>query len=180
MRKITSLVFIFVLLLRCSFLAPLASYAEENELNIPSLLSIPVIFKYPVTSSQISTGDVLPISINEDVYVEKTLVFKKGTDGVIFIDNAKKGRSWGRGGKIEITNGKLKDVFGNDHVVKISTQAKGDSAASGKILPIVSLVVFWPLAFFGFKKGDEAVIPAGKIVYAFTTEPSTGKVSSAN
>jgi len=178
MKRIISLVFIIALLLRCSALTPLASFAEENELNIPSLLSIPVIFKYPVTSSQISTGDVIPISINEDVFVEKTLVFKKGTDGVIFIDAAKKGRSWGRGGKIEITNGKLTDAFGNEHVVKISTQAHGDSAASGKILPVVGVLVFWPLAFFGFKKGDDAVIPAGKIVYAFTTEPAIVKVSS--
>lgn len=177
MNKYTRIIFSSILIFRFAFLPILPCFSASNELNIPSLLSVPVIFKYPVTSNQIKTGDVIPVSVNEDVYVDQTLIFKKGTDGVAFIENSKNGRSWGRGGKIEITSGRINDVFGNEHTVKISTQAQGDSKASGKILPIVSLVVCWPLAFFGFKKGDEAVIPAGKLVYAFTTSPLSVNIS---
>lgn len=177
MNKSIRILFVAILIFRFTFLPPLACYSAGDELNIPSLLSIPVIFKYPVTSNQIKAGDVIQIAVNEDVYIDKTLIFKKSTDGVVFIESSKNGRSWGRGGKIEITSGRITDVFGNEHTVKISTQAQGDSKASGKILPIVSLVVFWPLAFFGFKKGDEAVIPAGKLVYAFTTSPLSVNLS---
>ena len=176
MKKIGTLLIGFILILRFIFLTPLACYSVENELTIPTDLSIPLVFKYPVTSSQISTGDNIQIAVNDDVYVDKTLIFKKGTEGVVFVDSSKKGRSWGRGGKIEITSGRITDVFGNEHSVKLSARAKGDSKSSGKILPIVSLVILWPLAFFGFKDGDDAVIPAGKLIYAFTTAPTIAKV----
>ena len=177
MNKNIRILFASILIFRFAFVPLMPCYSATDELTIPSLLSVPVIFKYPVTSNQIKAGDIIPIAVNEDVYIDQTLIFKKGTDGVAFIESSKNGRSWGRGGKIEISSGRINDMFGNEHTVKISTQAQGDSKASGKILPIVSLVVFWPLAFFGFKKGDEAVIPAGKLVYAFTTSPLSVNVS---
>lgn len=177
MKKIIKISIAIILIINFAFLIPLTSYSAENELTVPTDLSIPVIFKYPVTSNQIAAGDTIQVTINEDVYVDKTLVFKKGTDSVVFVDSSKKGRGWGRGGKIDISSGRITDVFGNGHSVKLSARAQGDSKASGKILPIVSLVVLWPLAFVGFKKGEEAVIPAGKLVYAFITSPTVVKVS---
>ncbi len=153
--------------------SPAYAEAKAGELDIPSQLAIQVVFAQPVTSKQIKAGDNIPVTINQDVEVEDTLVFKRGAQGVVFVDSSKTGRSFGRGGSIEITSGKLTDVYGNEHYVKISEHAQGVDKSTGKILPAVSLVVAWPLALFGFKKGEEAMIPAGKMVYAYTTVPST-------
>jgi|GEM_PF-2541160 len=170
MKKTINLLLVMALLLPSTFSTPLASFAESEKLKVPSNLSIPISFAEPVTSNKISSGDALPVVVNKDIYVEETLVFKRGTDGVVFVDSSKKGGRWGSAGKIKITNGKLTDVFGTQHDVKISEKEKGDGKPSAKILPAVGLVVFWPLILFGLKKGDQAVIPAGKIVYAFTKD----------
>jgi hypothetical protein len=170
MKKTINLLLMMTLLFRCTFLMPLASFGESDKLNVPSLLSIPVSFAEPVNSNEIASGDVIPVVINKDIYVEDTLVFKRGTDGVVFIDSRKKGGRWGSAGKIKITKGKLTDVFGTQHDVKISENEKGDGKPSAKILPAIGAVVFWPLLLVGLRKGDQAVIPAGRIVYAFTTD----------
>jgi hypothetical protein len=170
MKKTLNLLLIVALLLPSTFLVPLASLAEHEKLKVPSDLSIPISFAEPVTSNKIASGDSIPVIINKDIYVEETLVFKRGTDGVVFVDSSKKSGRWGSAGKIKITSGKLTDVFGTQHDVKISEKEKGDGKPSAKILPVVGLVVFWPLILFGLKKGDQAVIPAGKIAYAFTKD----------
>ena len=170
MKKTINLLLVMALLFRCIFLMPLVSFAESDKLKIPRLLSIPVSFQEPITSNNIASGDVITVVINKDIYVEDILVFKRGTDGVVFIDSSKKGGRWGSAGKIKITSGKLTDVFGTQHSVTISEREKGDSKPSAKILPAIGAVVFWPLLLVGLRKGDQAVIPAGKIVYAFTTD----------
>jgi hypothetical protein len=149
-----------------------------TEITIPSTVAIPVVFKYPVTSDQLRTGDIVPIGLNEDVYIDNILVFKKGTDGALFVDKAKGNGAFGRGGSINISGGKITDVFGNEHTIKVSGNSKGDGSAAGVVLPILSLAILWPLAFFAFKKGKDAVIPAGKLLYAYTTSPEVIKVKS--
>lgn len=170
MKKIMNLLLLMTLLFRYALLTPLASLGESDKLKVPSSLSIPISFAEPVTSNKVASGDSIPVVINKDIYVEDTLVFKRGTDGVVFIDSRKKGGRWGSAGKIKITKGKLTDVFGTQHDVKISEREKGDGKPSAKILPAVGLVVFWPLLLFGLRKGEQAVIPAGKIIYAFTAD----------
>lgn len=178
MKKIINLFLVMAVLFRCTFLMPLASFAESDKLKVPSDLSIPVSFAEPVTSNKVSSGDSIPVVINKDIYIGDVLVFKRGTDGVVYIDSSKKSGRWGSAGKIKITSGKLTDAFGNQHNVKISEKEKGDGKPSAKILPVIGAVVFLPLVLFGLRKGDQAVIPAGKIVYAFTKD--TVKVSTIN
>lgn len=185
MKKTINILLVMAALFRCIFLMPLASFSEADEskipiassaeadkVMIPSLLAIPVIFQEPVTSNEIALDDIIPVVINEDIYVSDTLVFKKGTDGVVFIESRKKSNRWGSTGKIKIIKGKLTDVFGVQHDVKISENEKGDTKPSAKILPVVGLVVFWPLRLLGLKKGEQGIIPAGKVVYALTTADS--------
>lgn len=180
MKKTINLFLAMLVLFQCTFLMPLVSLAESDKLKIPSDLAIPVSFSEPVTSNKISSGDSIPVVINKDIYVKDILAFKRGTDGVVYIDSSKKGGRWGSAGKIKITRGKLTDAFGTQHDVKISEKEKGDGKPSAKILPVIGAVVFLPLVLFGLRKGDQAVIPAGKIIYAFTKDTVKVDVSSNN
>lgn len=130
--------------------------------------SIPVSFKYTVHGNQVEEGDKLVLLINEDVYTENNhIVFKKGSEGIAIVEKSSKNGCFGKGGKLAIENAKIKDVYGNEHSALLGARSKGQGSASAKILPIVSLAVLWPLVFFGFKKGKEAIIPEGKIFTAF-------------
>jgi len=184
MKKFLSLILVALI----SLFMPVTTYAEiqkssvekniskkqiqtNNKITINSGTLIPVIFAYPVNSQSVSKGDMLPITVDKDILVNDILVFKKGSQGIAFIEEVKHARAWGRPGMIQIQTGKLADVFGNEHTINLSYQAKGNSSKAAIILPIVAMIIVWPLVFFAFRKGEEISIPAGKIFNAFTTTP---------
>lgn len=150
---------------------------QTKEISVNSGQIIPIVFTYPVNSISIRKGDILPIKVNQDVQVNNTLLFKKGTEGVAYIEEAKSARAWGRPGIIEINSGKINDVYGNEYPITLTNHSKGNSSKAAVILPIISAVILWPLIFFAFKKGEETSIPAGKIFNAFITSPTTIKVA---
>ncbi len=165
-KKSLVLVSIFVLLQSTTFSPVFA-------VDIPSGVNIPVTFKYPVESSQINAGDSLAIVIDEDVKVGRSVVFKRGTEGVAFVQKAKGGRAWGRAGYIKIASAQLKDIYGNKHNCSLSVNRQGDGKSSAIILPIVGALIFWPLLFFGFKHGDSITITPGTLFNAFTSASSS-------
>jgi len=150
---------------------------QTREISINSGLTIPIVFAYPVNSLSIRKGDVLPIKINQDIMVNNTLLFKKGNEGIVFIEEAKPARAWGRAGLIEINSGKINDIYGNEYPITLTNHSKGNTSKAAIILPIVSIIFLWPLLFFAFKKGEEVSIPPGKIFNAFITSPTTIKIS---
>jgi len=157
---------------------PVSSMNQPKEISLNSGLTIPIVFTNQVNSKNVRKGDTLPIIINQDVVIDGIVIFKKGSQGVAFIEDSKTARTFGRPGSIDIETGKLTDVYGNEHTVGLSSHSVGNSCTSAIILPIISAVILWPLVFFAFKKGDEVSIPAGKIFNAFITAPETIKINT--
>lgn len=154
---------------------------EQNNLlktiEINNGLIIPVMFTSPVSSNNVKDGDMVGIAIYKDIFVNNILVFKKGTQGVAFIEQAKPARAWGRAGSIQINSAKISDVFGNEHVINLQSYSKGNTSKAAVILPIVGCIIVWPLIFFAFKKGSEVSLSAGKLYNGFIITPISVNIS---
>jgi hypothetical protein len=146
---------------------------EIKNITIPSFTNIPIIFKYPLAGNSLKNGDPIGVQVNDDVYVNNTLIFKKGQDATLFVDKSKHAGAWGRGGKIEIQTGSVRDAYGNDYIINATKHVGADSKPSAIILPIVSLVICWPLVFLAFRHGDEATITPGTIITGLTSSSKT-------
>ena len=85
-----------------------------------SSLNIPVRFQYNIDTEGLEEGNAVPLEITQDVYLNERLVFKQGGAGFAVIDELKKARTLGRGGKIRITEGQLVDVNGKSHSIYLS------------------------------------------------------------
>jgi hypothetical protein len=62
-------------------------------------VTIPIMFKHPFTSSQLKSGDAVIVAVAQDTYDGETLLFKKGTEGFVFIDKARRGKIMGLAAK---------------------------------------------------------------------------------
>lgn len=142
---------------------------ENKVLTIPRNTALQLVAKFPVAGNSLKAGDMLPIQVAKDVEVDGHTVFKSGQDAVLFVKKSKKPGIWGRGGVLIIDNGSIKDAFGNEHSLQVTREIEGDDKASGIVLPIVSLIVLWPLVFCTLIKGEESVLGAGTLIPAFTT-----------
>ncbi len=137
-------------------------------LTVPSGETVPVTFKHPVNSADVKAGDVIAVVVDEDVIINGILSFKAGDTGVAYVEKAKGGGAWGRPGYLNISSAEIKDVNGDKHQCVLSIDKKGHGKSSGIILPIIGLIILWPLLFFGFKKGDPVVVNPGQVLYAIT------------
>ena len=184
-KKITKIVLTLMVIAKMVFfVAPVN--AETN--NISNLV-IPVRFQYNVDTEGLEEGNAIPLEITQDVYQDGKKLFNQGGAGYAIIDELKRARSFGRGGKIKITQGQLVDLTGKTHQIILSANSKGDyrisspagvligastayniadagfsaGSATGSILGIGALLI--PVAYF-FRKGQEAKLAKGKIMFA--------------
>jgi hypothetical protein len=136
-------------------------------------LRIPLVFTYPYSGSQLRRGDTIQVAVAQNVYYGDTLLFKKGTEAYLDIKSAKGNRVYGRGGKIQIESGEVTDAFGRVHTLNLTSRTKGGSMLGPKIMPV--LAYFYPpmalFSFYGLRKGDDAMIPAGKVLFATLSAP---------
>lgn len=155
---------------------------ELTEFEVPSGLNVPFNFRNELRSNELEEGNIVPIMVHDDVFVKDILVFTKGTEGMATIGEVKKSKSWGRGGKLNLSNIKIKDKFGNEHLLSPTINKEGDASnVMGKAVPIAGAVVLSPLfLFFGFKKGKQVMIKPEAVFNAYVISNKTIKITSNN
>lgn len=163
-----------VILAGCILLLSLPAWGEAPKNNPASNLIIPkdtlvlVEFLNNIDSGSNQVGDKVQFETREKLVIDGVTVIPYGTRGVGSIEEVHRAGSWGKGGYFKISFGSLKAVNGMEIPVEIGKAAQGAQRAEGVILPVVSLVFCWPLAFFGFTKGKEAKIAQGTQFYVNT------------
>lgn len=156
--------------------------------------SIPVRFLHNISSRDINQGDAIPLEIIHDINIKGHKVFAQGGAGYAYVDEVKKARWMGRGGKLSISRGVVVDVLGNTHNVFLSNDAKGEfrlggiagaislGAVSSDILELggrrgsVSGTILGIGSGLGaasllMSKGNEATIGKGKVMFASLASP---------
>jgi hypothetical protein len=139
------------------------------EVKVPDGTVLELELMANVSSATAKEGDIVDFTVVNPVVVDGVIVVEKGAPAKARIAAVKKAGYWGKAGRIGWTMQDVLAADGNRIALrmekKLTGDSKGGTVATGAI---VTAMVFFPAApFWGFKKGKNAVFPAGKRFEAF-------------
>jgi len=122
-----------------------------------------------VSSKTAEVGDLVDFAVVSAVVIDDVVVIKKGASARGRVVEVKRGRSFGRAGKLDIA---IQDVLATDNEripLRASEAAEGEGS-TGKVTGaiIVTTILFFPVApLWGFVKGKNVELPIGTRVQSF-------------
>ena len=134
------------------------------EITVPEGTPLEVESAFNVSSGEVQEGSAVSFTVVHPVKINGVTVISAGARATARVTKAKKGGSWGRAGTLAW---EMKDVIavdGSKVPLEFAKRTKGDSkGGTVATAVIVTGVLFWPAApFWGFKKGKDAKVPAGR------------------
>lgn len=146
-----------------------ASVAENtNRIEVSRGTIIPVSVATTVNSDRLYSGDIIPLIVTEDIFIDDVKIFAKDSRGTAEIEKVVRSGGHGRAGFIEIKNARIKDVFGINHNVQLNIVEKGESRRPSAIFLSVIGVLLILIPFGIWREGDPAYISGSKIFNAVT------------
>ena len=151
--------------------APVANVAKPTEVSavltaitIPDGTPLEVEVTYTVSSAEVEEGSAVSFNVVHPLVINGATVIARGARATARVTKAKKGGSWGRAGTLAWTMQDVIAVDGTKVPLEFSKSTRGDSkGGTVTTAVIVTGVLFWPAApFWGFKKGKDAKVPAGR------------------
>ncbi|HEV8431325.1 MAG TPA: hypothetical protein VGQ41_25720 [Pyrinomonadaceae bacterium] len=133
-------------------------------ITIPDGTPLEVEATYTVSSAEVEEGSAVSFTVVHPVIINGATVIARGARATARVTKAKKGGSWGRAGTLAWMMQDVTAVDGSKVPLEFSKSTRGDSKG-GTVATgiIVTGVLFWPAApFWGFKKGKDAKVPAGR------------------
>lgn len=128
--------------------------------------TIPVSVTSTVNSDRLYAGDIIPLVITEDVYVNGEKLFAEGARGTADIEKVTKSGGHGRAGYIEVKEARIKDINGHNHNVQLSIIEKGESRRPSAIFLTIIGVALILIPFGIWREGDPAYISGSKVFNA--------------
>lgn len=134
------------------------------EVTIPDGTSLEVESTFTVSSAEVEEGSAVSFTVVHPVKVNGLTVIRAGARATARVTKAKKGGSWGRAGQLAWMMQDVVAVDGSKVPLEFTKSTKGDSKGGTVTTGIVVTgLLFWPAApFWGFKKGKDAKVPAGR------------------
>jgi hypothetical protein len=147
----------------------LATATSGVEVKVPDGTPLEIELRTNISSATAKEGDIVDFTIVNPVVINGVTVIEKGAPAKARIAAVKKAGYWGKAGRIGWTMQDALAADGNRIALRMEKKLTGDSkGGTVATATIVTAVVFWPAApFWGFKKGKNAVFPAGKRFEAF-------------
>jgi hypothetical protein len=133
-------------------------------ITIPDGTPLEVEATFTVSSAEVEEGSAVSFTVVHPVVINGATVIARGARATARVTKAKKGGSWGRAGTLAWMMQDVLAVDGSKVPLEFSKSTRGDSKG-GTVATgiIVTGVLFWPAApFWGFKKGKDAKVPAGR------------------
>ena len=133
-------------------------------IGIPDGTPLEVEATFTVSSAEVEEGSAVSFTVVHPVIINGATVIARGARATARVTKAKKGGSWGRAGTLAWMMQDVIAVDGSKVPLEFSKSTRGDSKG-GTVATgiIVTGVLFWPAApFWGFKKGKDARVPAGR------------------
>jgi hypothetical protein len=158
---------VIMAMLSSSTLQP--TLTEDAEIKIPDGTGVEIELASAISSKSAKEGEVVDFIAAEPVVINGTTVIEKGARARGVIAVAKKAGRWGKAGKLAWVMQDVAAVNGTKIPVRMERRLSGDSkggtVATGAI---VTGLIFFPAApLWGFKKGKDSVLAAGKRFVAF-------------
>lgn len=142
-----------------------AVYAKD--VNVPADTEIWAKLNHEYTSENVRSGNPISATLEYDIIFDNVLVFKKGSDVKIIIDEARKKGFAGIGGYIVIKKAIATDTNGQEHIFNLQKKVTGKDKDWVPVCMMCGLtVILAPLMLFGFVKGKSAILHEGSILDA--------------
>jgi hypothetical protein len=169
----------------------ISSPSEPRQVKIPAGTPIEIEVAYTVSSLDVRPEDLISFRVIVPIKVDGVTTIEKSTLVTGRVVEAKRGRHWGRAGKLAWM---MQDVVAVD-LTRVPLQARRDAADAPRRISGTShggqvatqTVVFGallgaaaPLALMsGFKRGENAVLPEGTRFVVFVTTDTLIRVPEA-
>lgn len=145
-----------------------ATTEKLGRLQIPDGTPIEIEAPYTLSSMDFKPNDKISFRVVNPVKVNGITVIDHGATATGRIDKAKRGGHWGKAGLLVWTMQTVTAVDGSQIALRVApVRLRGDSKAAkvatqmiitGALLPLIAPVAL----LHGFKRGENAYIPAGK------------------
>ena len=129
---------------------------------------VPVVLNENLTSNVSQVGDMVNLSIAEDVIVDNKIVLKKGSSVTGRVTEASAAKWAGQKGRLDFTIDYAKSQFGKNINLQANNEAAGKSRMGGVI---AAAAVINPLLVL--IKGKEITVPKGKIFTTYVAKEYT-------
>lgn len=202
MKKLVTLALCLHLMSSCAFadgLLPAKQLPPIQETSVTTTIQqsgkrlaleagtrIPITIYNTVNSDNLKSGDMISVSVNENVKVNGVLIFKKGSTGILSVAKSVKSGGHGKAGVLEINGGRINDIYGNSYPINASLSSKGSSKRGWAIVSSILGVALILVPFGLWVDGTPATIQGGQYLDAITTSsteveiPTDQTVSAKN
>jgi hypothetical protein len=140
---------------------------KNVRIKVPNGVAIEVEAPFTVSSQDVRKGDAISFRVVNPVKVDGVLVIEPGATATARVVQASRGGHFGRAGRLAWTMENVTGVDGTRIPLQAGGRIVGDSKAAKVITQTVVMgALLWVVApvalFHGFKRGENAILPAGK------------------
>lgn len=162
--------------------APPQTGAQAVELKIPQGTIVDVETAFDVSSQEVSDGEMISFRVVYPIKVGGVTVIESGARASGRVIKARRGGHFGKAGTLVWQMQDVLAVDGSRVPLQFETRQRGDSKAAKVITQTVVMGAllgpFAPISLFhGFRRGENAVIPAGKRFVGFVQKDSVVQVA---
>ena len=155
--------------------APTLEQSQTMVVKVPDNTAIPIETAFDVSSANIKQGEIITFYVVRAIKIDGIIVIEKGALVNGKITMAKRARRWGREGTFAWTFEEVIAVDGKVIPLKTENSVKGESnkgevaIKTTVVATLLAPTIFLaPLALmYGFKRGGNAVLPAGSRFVAY-------------
>lgn len=156
---------------------------RRARVKIPKGTLIDVETAYRVDSQEVRAGDAISFRVVNPLRVEGVTVVEAGATATARIVKASRGGHFGIAGRLAWAMHEVTAADGSRVPLEMTGRVVGDSkGAKVATQAIVTGILLGPAAplalFYGFKRGENAFIPAGKRFEVFVLKDSTVDVAA--
>ena len=162
--------------------------AKSSSLKIPDGTPVEIEAPYTLSSMDFKPEDKISFRVVDAVKIDGVTVIEQGATATGLVEKSKRGGHWGKAGvfvwtmqTITAANGSQVPVRATS--VRLRGDSKGAKVATAMIITGALMPLIPPVALLhGFKRGENAYIPAGKRYTLFVEASSPGirDATSAN
>lgn len=140
---------------------------KKSKAKIPNGTSVEVEAAFTVNSQEVRKGDLISFRVVNPVIVDGITIIAPGATATARVVKASRGGHFGRAGRLAWSMQDVTAVDGTRIPLQAGGRLVGDSKAAkvatkmiltGALLTFAAPVVL----LYGFKRGDNAILPAGK------------------
>ncbi|MCA1566325.1 MAG: hypothetical protein LC803_11935 [Acidobacteria bacterium] len=140
---------------------------EARRVKLPQGTPLDVEMAYTISSQEVRAGELISFRVVNPVLVDGVVVVEVGATASARVVKASRGGHWGRAGRIAWAMQDVTAVDGTRVPLasggRLVGDSKGAKVATQMILTGALMPLIAPIALLhGFKRGENAIIPAGK------------------